>query len=86
MRLPRMTIVPFSITGPVTGTMRAFVMLHVGPAAFSLTSIGWLSMLNRLPAVGGAPLPPPAPAPRPPGIAAFSFATISIRASSCVRS
>ena len=28
--LPRMTIVPFSITGPLTGTMRALVMAHAG--------------------------------------------------------
>ena len=33
IRLPRMTIVPFSIPGPLTGTMRALVIAHVGPLA-----------------------------------------------------
>jgi hypothetical protein len=78
-----MTMVPFSITGPVTGLMRAFVMLQVAPDPFSLTSMGWLSMLKRFPGVAA---PPPAPwPPRPPNVA-FSFATMSTRASSCERS
>ena len=36
--LPRMTIVPFSITGRSPVTIRAFVIAHAGPPAFSLTS------------------------------------------------
>src|SRR3954471_297758 len=38
MRLPLMTIVPFGMTGPVTVTMRALVIAHVGPSALPLTS------------------------------------------------
>jgi hypothetical protein len=64
-----MTIVPFSMIGPLTGTMRALVMDQVPPFALSLTSIAWLSMLKRLPGVGAAPA---WPAPRPPASSASS--------------
>ena len=33
-------MLPFGITGPLTGTMRALVIAQVTPVAFSLTSIG----------------------------------------------
>jgi hypothetical protein len=41
-----------SMTGPVTGTMRAFVMAHAAPLVFSLISSGWLGVVERL---AGAP-------------------------------
>src|SRR6476646_3574230 len=59
------TIVPFSITGPVTGKRRALVIAHVPPFALNFTSYrsgAGAGPAGRVCAAGESPLPLPLPA------------------------